>query len=516
MAEKGSAKRFSGTKGKGSGKGAGASSTVTSKNNNNNSSSPEHTSNDSSGMLSTPHIPLIKCSSNAEKLPKYHAALQRSQTELLPAEDLDAIQLELEMLLSTVALRYRVLKSEIETIDSRKLKILDKPPISPGKRRRTDEPTQQQQQQQQQQPQQQQQQPPHVGKNFKLREKPGKLSTSTVKLSKQKNSSASPAPSQNTDDSSDVPSSKDHPPKQNYPRNDTPNKFWLSVEPYSMPITQEDLRLLDDLIDEYSGPLLPPIPDLGAHYAAQWGIEDIKEEQDTSNPIIKGKGRSATTNGQQNGGMMRVLRNSKKLMGEGITGPLTQRLVSALMEENLISDSATTTTTTTSTENSNSSLENIPNNHTNMIQTRSAVNLLRNGISIERRVRKELIEQGILDAKDIDPPSVVKQEDEDEVLSEIKRVRSELVAIADFNTSELHKLQGAAKEEMKRLEIKRKLDDVDQEVIEQHKRILLAKQKGRQLTKQEREDILRLTEKQKKLSTELDEVQIPGYNLNFL
>ena len=152
----------------------------------------------------------------------------------------------------------------------------------------------------------------------------------------------------------------------------------------------------------------------------------------------------------------------------------------------------------------------------NMIQTRSAVNLLRNGISIERRVRKELIEQGILDAKDIDPPSVVKQEDEDEVLSEIKRVRSELVAIADFNTSELHKLQGAAKEEMKRLEIKRKLDDVDQEVIEQHKRILLAKQKGRQLTKQEREDILRLTEKQKKLSTELDEVQIPGYNLNFL
>lgn len=56
------------------------------------------------------------------------------------------------------------------------------------------------------------------------------------------------------------------------------------------------------------------------------------------------------------------------------------------------------------------------------------------------------------------------QEKDDEVLNEIKRVRTELYAIAEYNHNELKLLYAAAKEEMKRLEIKRKLDMVDQEV----------------------------------------------------
>lgn len=88
----------------------------------------------------------------------------------------------------------------------------------------------------------------------------------------------------------------------------------------------------------------------------------------------------------------------------------------------------------------------------------SFVPAMRNGILIERRVRKELIEQGILDGDDI-----VKEED-DEILSEIMRVRTELSAIGEYNSNELKKLYNVAKEEMNRLEIKRKLDVVDQEV----------------------------------------------------
>lgn len=49
-------------------------------------------------------------------------------------------------------------------------------------------------------------------------------------------------------------------------------------------------------------------------------------------------------------------------------------------------------------------------------------------------------------------------------MNEIKRVRAELFAIAEYNYKELKTLHAAAKEEMKRLEIKRKLDVVDQEV----------------------------------------------------
>lgn len=36
---------------------------------------------------------------------------------------------------------------------------------------------------------------------------------------------------------------KDHP-KMTLPKNDTPNKFWLSVEPYCMPLTNEDLKVI--------------------------------------------------------------------------------------------------------------------------------------------------------------------------------------------------------------------------------------------------------------------------------
>lgn len=89
-------------------------------------------------------IPLLKTQNNKEKLPKIHTALSRSQSDLVPADELDGIQLELEMLLSTVALRYRVLKSELESIDKaderkdRKniTRLMEKPPISPGKRKR--------------------------------------------------------------------------------------------------------------------------------------------------------------------------------------------------------------------------------------------------------------------------------------------------------------------------------------------------------------------------------------------
>jgi transcriptional adapter 3 len=466
MAEKGSGKRFSHTKGKGSGK-------VMSK------PSPESSMDPSSPA---PYIPHIKCQDTAEQLPKFHAALLRPATSELPPDDLEPIQAELEMLLSTVALRYRVLKSELESNDSRRTKA----PISPDKRRRTA--------------------PSSSGKPRKFSSANSPLSHQPTKISKLKTSSASPAPSQHTDDSSDV---SIHNPKNLYHRNDTPNKFWLSIEPYTVPITHEDIRLIDGLLEEYSGPLAPQIPELGPHYTAQWGIEDIKEEVDASNPQIKGK--KSATNGQQNGDVMRVLRNSKK-MGDGITGPFTQRLVSALMEENVISDGhSTATATTTSTENSNSSLENIPNN-TNMVHTRSAANLLKNGIAAERRIRKELIEQGILEAKDAAVPGSERGDDVDEVLMEIQRVRADLMAIAESNTSQLTTLKEVALNEIKRLEIKRKLDDVDHDIIEQHKKVQLAKQKGRVLSKSEREEILRLTEKQKKLSNELDCLVIPGYS----
>lgn len=271
-------------------------------------------------------------------------------------------------------MRYRVLKSEYESIDrddrrdrERKTKYLDRQPSSPGKKKRIEEKP--------------------------VKSKDAKFSTSTHKL-KKSSSVPSPAPSQQTDDSMDDMHAHQQQPKDGkklmIPKNDAPSRFWLSVEPYCMPISNEDIKLLDGLIEEYSGPLIPPIPDLGPHYSQKWAADDLKDDQDNSNPNVRPKSKAFTPQNQNEANAM--VKKGTKLMGENVTGPLTQRLVCALMEENLIQDQ--------NTENGG---------FDNQVPTRSTgVSSMKNGILIERRVRKELIEQGLLDPEDFKPVNIFK------------------------------------------------------------------------------------------------------------
>lgn len=380
---------------------------------------------------------MIKAVDNVKFLPRYSAALTKPGDDLYPAEDLDSIQLELEVLLSTVALRYRSLKTGFDSLDreDKNHKKNDKQSTSAtGKRKRDD--------------------------GNKKTAKETKLNNQTAKLSKIKtsNPSDSPAHVQHTDDSMDAApmqqtnqtSNGQTNPKILVPKNDIPNKFWLSVEPYCMPITQEDIKLLDDLIDEYSGPLVPPIPDLGAHYTTRWAAEDLRDEQDNSNQNAKANKRFTNA---ANSDVTDMLKKGEKILGEGVTGPLTQRLVAALLEENLLQGDLMGMSDGTSSVNNESNDSCGENNSSSANRMTS---LLRNGIDVELRLKKELIELGILED--------FSKEKDDEVLNEIKRVRTELQSIAEYNLNELKLLQAAAKEEMKRLEIKRKLDLVDQEV----------------------------------------------------
>lgn len=219
----------------------------------------------SNSLPDSPGLPHMKTADNSKLLPKYTAALARPANDSVPPEDLDLVQLELESLLSTVALRFRNLKAEYEVLDKadekreKKGKLLDRQPSSPGKRKRTDE------------------------KPSKKDHKSGQ-----PKMAKMKNN---PIPSPATDDSMDALLIKDNPKLPTH-RYDLPNKFWLSVEPYCMPLTHEDIRLLDDLLEEYSGVSIPPIPELGPHYSSVWASEDLKEEHD----IAKGKGKANSFN----------------------------------------------------------------------------------------------------------------------------------------------------------------------------------------------------------------------------
>lgn len=64
-------------------------------------------------------------------------------------------------------------------------------------------------------------------------------------------------------------------------KNDTPNKFWASVEPYCSPISQDDLTYLEELIktrEKERNSDLMKIPPLGKHYCARWADEDLGDE----------------------------------------------------------------------------------------------------------------------------------------------------------------------------------------------------------------------------------------------
>jgi transcriptional adapter 3 len=65
---------------------------------------------DSSGKECVLSFPLLKTVDNDRMLPRYSAILNRTEDDGVGMEDLDALQLELEALLSAVVVRTRVLQ----------------------------------------------------------------------------------------------------------------------------------------------------------------------------------------------------------------------------------------------------------------------------------------------------------------------------------------------------------------------------------------------------------------------
>ena len=162
-------------------------------------------------------------------------------------------------------------------------------------------------------------------------------------------------------------------------------------------------------------------------------------------------------------------------------GALTQRLVSCLIEENLLNGG--------SFDSKNSSNETFDLKTINGSPNHKVFKSLNlgNTAQLERRIRKELEEHGIISLDDILNATDDSTGDDDEILDELKRCQHELKALASKNQSHLKKLLALAKKEMTRQEIKRKLEAADTEVIEAYRRICCAKQKKRSPTKKERE-----------------------------
>jgi len=371
----------------------------------------------------------------APECPRYTGVLKRGDTEV-SLEELDGLQQELEAALSAVVVRKRELRQ-----DSDVLQNLEK--YRGRKQKGTASP---------------------CGWSKRGSKDSGQLHPAK----KLKLAGGKP-----TDSGKVKPSKADYDPLENEqikpltgatpttPKNEIPNRFWAFVEPYCAPLTQEDVKFVEEMIKGYGdmGEYYRT-PPLGQHYAIRWAKEDLDLE--------KAKGGDENRDVKEEVGS-KVAKKEQKADSSPF-GELTHRLVQGLMEENLMSQVDDMMV--------ERAREDEVGTRNSFIQSLKVAN----GDSLERRLRKELEEQGILD-----PNEEEGESGHDEVQQELARCQQELRAVSQHNLAQLRRLAKAAREEMARQEVRNRLAEADREVCEAYKKIAASRSKKKSPSKKEKE-----------------------------
>lgn len=409
---------------------------------------------------------------HVKQCPRYTAILSRGDGESVGLEELDVIQADLETLLANAGKRLKVLENEMQILTNWQEKSGEIKPIAKVKGGKV--------------------QPETPTKRGKVaEEKPSKkFKDSTGKpilpvASKLKTKFSQMKPPDHVDHIEPVP--LDIP---KLPKNNAVNKFWTSVEPYCADITTDDMKFLEELLRSHEDDSdYFKVPPMGMHYTEKWAEEDMIEEQKQGAKLGDKRNGVADTNGATT-----LLKAAEAgLHDESPFGPLTQRLVSALIEENIM--------TPIDDEMDDVYPEDESLHESAAISPKELAKQLNlgNPALLEKRIKRELEEQGILDFSEDD-----EDDENDEILRELRAKQAELKAVCQHNVMATKKLYKIAKEEMARQELKRKVAASDSEVMEAYRKIQVAKQKKKTPTKKEREAVIKTLKDREQLMKTLD------------
>ncbi|CAL8336206.1 unnamed protein product [Merluccius merluccius] len=387
--------------------------------------------------------------------PRYTAVLGRSEDDGIGVEELDTLQLELETLLSSANRRLRALEEQRQILtdwqdkkgDKRFLKMGKDPDQSASSR--------------------------HKPKKQKLDGKGSHAPGPGPGRPKLKNLQAKEY--EFNEDPQDIPRT---------PKNDSPNRFWALVEPYCADITNEEIRLLEEL-------LKPPddeaeyykIPVLGKHYSQRWAQEDLLEEQregaranDKKKSIMGGP--LSELDAKDVDSLLKKSESQHESPEDGCPfGPLTQRLLQALVEENIISPMEDSPIPDMAGKDANDGAGTSP-------RSQSKAFGVPHTRSLEARIKEELVAQGLLDSEERPGAGA---DSEDEVLAELHKRQAELKALSAHNRARKQELLRLAREEMRKQELRQRVRVSDNEVMEAFRRIMAARQKKRSPTKKEKD-----------------------------
>ncbi|ELT93657.1 hypothetical protein CAPTEDRAFT_174003 [Capitella teleta] len=406
---------------------------------------------------------------HVEECPKFSALLKRTLEDGISLDDTDGLQGDLETLLSSVAKRMRLLEVQINILSVwlEKGKVDKKSlGITPM-------------------------QSPSASSSSSV----GSSTKSSLKLSDEIPESPSSKVSKTA-----APKTKELP---KLSKNDTPNRFWAMIEPYCQEITTDDLKVLEEIMKTHEDDAdYYKVPSLGKHYSHKWANEDLSEEQKEGFKLSDGCSGGGATDAST---LLKHLDDSED--DSSPFGPLTQRLVQALMEENImtpIDDS------TISEAGFVLSLRLfifafcfiVDAVEAATISSRSLAKQLNlgNTATLEKRIKKELEEHGILDSDDFNS----EDDPNDEVLAELRKKQQELRVLSQHNLMVTKRLYKMAKEEMQRQELRKKMATADADVMDAYRRLQAIKQKKRTPTKKEKEMAIRALKEREALVKALE------------
>ncbi|KFM78817.1 Transcriptional adapter 3, partial [Stegodyphus mimosarum] len=397
--------------------------------------------------------------------PKYDLMLQQAENICIGPDDLQALQFELENVLVNLTKREECIRDKLDIFEN---SLEKKPKKSKGKLSSE-----------------------HLDKKVspakKFKDSTGKAHTSSASgRVKSKNVQALKVQEHEFQDP------YKYIPKEQ--KNDSPSRFWALIEPYCAEITMDDIKAMEEWINSHKNDEeYQSIPPLGTHFASQWPQEDIQEEmREGSKTADNQKGNNNGNPSINTGEAIKLL---KKIENEWLptlesqNSPLTERLVSSLVEENLMTsldDSMAETCEDGSFTNKNYKQDVV----------KSDSNL--NGESLEQRIQKELVNIGALEANHGEYRS------SDEVFNELKRLQAALIPVCEHNIKQKKKLLALAKAEMAKQEVKKKLQEADARVMEAYRNIAAAKYKGKKLSKKERDQAMKIIKDRELLMKQLN------------
>ncbi|KAL7636074.1 UNVERIFIED_CONTAM: hypothetical protein RMT77_013893 [Armadillidium vulgare] len=420
-------------------------------------------------------LPDVSPLDHTRSLPRFNGLVMG---EGVTMEELDGLQLELELLLSSMLVRQMALSHQIDVIQQmekgklppRMVIIASYNAATPGKRLRQNDTD-------------------GVSRPLKkLKDVSGKAreilplpgpppsnKPPKVKCSVIKNEPLFDVPDLGPPETPKPPPGK----------NDITNKFWQMVDLYCQEITADNVKMLEELLNSQNDDAeYMKIPPLGRHYTLRWAQEDLLDEQKESSKLADTKKKIKTESGAD---------LSDKLLKEvnmngcnddvAPMGPLTQRIISGLVEENVLTS-----------ENIENKVQGLGVGRPGFIKSLS----LGNAASLEKRIKKELQEQGIIEGEGM------SEEEDDEILFELKRCQSELKAVTAHNHSQLTRLLRLAREALVRHDLKKKLRDADAKVIEAYRTIAATKQKKKVPTKKDKEVAIKAVKEREALVRQLD------------